>query len=328
VASTVVIQPKQGIGDVIWHLPFIRAIAAVSPGGTVTFLTLPSTHAQELLQAEPCIDATFYFENRGSELSRGLNLVRLAALLRRLGGDTAWILDRSVRPALAAFAAGIPNRIGLGLGPQRWFITNPGIDQKLAHAGPIDWLTALMDAMNVPCANTRPDLKLPPTLLVSIGQRYETCPRPWIVLGLGASHPDKDWPDRHWAEFIGELRRRAHGTVFLIGGHRQMERAARMIAITKGSHAVSACDLEVIEAAALLRQADLFVGPDSGPLNLAVAAGTETLGLFGSTRVLSHAQFVHVILPDDGRSPTPDGMQRISPCRVLARVEQYLACRQ
>ncbi|MEN3381162.1 MAG: hypothetical protein V7608_1206, partial [Hyphomicrobiales bacterium] len=43
--STAVIQVKQGIGDVIWHLPFIRAIAAATPEGAVTFLTLPSTQA-------------------------------------------------------------------------------------------------------------------------------------------------------------------------------------------------------------------------------------------------------------------------------------------
>src|ERR1700710_2588036 len=82
VASTVVIQSKQGIGDVIWHLPFIRAIAANTPGGIVTFLTLPSTYGRELLAGEPCVGQTLYYENRGSELARGLHLWRLVALLR------------------------------------------------------------------------------------------------------------------------------------------------------------------------------------------------------------------------------------------------------
>ena len=50
-ASTVVIQSKQGIGDLTWNLSYLRAIAALSPGGKVIFLALPSTHAQELLQA-------------------------------------------------------------------------------------------------------------------------------------------------------------------------------------------------------------------------------------------------------------------------------------
>jgi heptosyltransferase-2 len=137
VTPTVVIQTKQGIGDVIWHLPFIRAIAAAAPGGIVTFLTLPSTQAQALLADEPCVAKTLYYENRGSELARGLHLLRLTALLRELRPQTLWILDRSVRPAIAALAAGVPNRIGLGFGRQRWFITNQGIDRKFYHELPI-----------------------------------------------------------------------------------------------------------------------------------------------------------------------------------------------
>ena len=50
VPSTAVIQVKQGIGDVIWHLPFIRAIAAATPERAVSFLTLPSTRAKDLLE--------------------------------------------------------------------------------------------------------------------------------------------------------------------------------------------------------------------------------------------------------------------------------------
>jgi heptosyltransferase-2 len=126
VTSTVVIQSKQGIGDVIWHLPYLRAIAAASPGGKVVFLALPSTYAQELLQAEPCVERTIYFENRGSELRRIAHQIHLTHTLRGLRCDTAWILDVGVRPAIAALLAGIANRIGVGIGPQRWFITNRG----------------------------------------------------------------------------------------------------------------------------------------------------------------------------------------------------------
>ncbi|HEX8808606.1 MAG TPA: hypothetical protein VF760_06395, partial [Xanthobacteraceae bacterium] len=37
VTARAVIQVKPGIGDAIWHLPFIRAIAATAPDGQVTF---------------------------------------------------------------------------------------------------------------------------------------------------------------------------------------------------------------------------------------------------------------------------------------------------
>jgi heptosyltransferase-2 len=324
VTATAVIQVKQGIGDVIWHLPFVRAVAATEPTGAVTFLSPPSSHARELLQGEPCVADVVYFEHGGSEFQRGLHLARLVALMRRARFRRIWIFDRTVRPALAAALAGVPERIGVGLGAQRWFITNSGIDQSRFHDQPIDWLHALMDAMHVPFAGTEPELKLPDGLLAAVSARYGAAPRPWVVLALGGSHPTKDWTAPHWRVFVDALRRRTAGTVFLIGGPQNAASAAELIAGSAGAQAVNACDLAIAEAAALLRHADLFVGPDSGPMNLAAAGGTPAFALFGSTPVLRYSRFIHAIEPPDGR-PTPDGMARILPAQVLARIEPYLA---
>ena len=114
------------------------------PGGAVTFLAPPTSHAKELLQAEPCVAEVIYFEHGGSQLRRGVNLVRLVALMRRARFAKIWILDRTVRPALAAMLAGIPERIGVGFAKQRPFITNAGIDQSHFHEMPTDWLRALL----------------------------------------------------------------------------------------------------------------------------------------------------------------------------------------
>lgn len=324
-ASTAVIQVKQGIGDVVWHLPFIRAIAAATPEGVVTFLTLPSTRAKELLQAEPCVGEVVYFEHQGSDFARAVHLVRLTALLRARRFDRIWILDRTIRPALAARLAGIPERIGPGDGPQRWLITNPGIEERHFRAIVTDWLRVFLESMNVPVPSTEPDLKLPPALLAAIGKRFSTLPRPWTVLALGGSHPAKDWPDAHWASFLDTLRRRATGSVFIVGGADNAARAAALIARSAGAAAVDACDLSIVEAAALLRLADLFVGPDSGPMNLAAAGATPAFALFGATPVLSYSKFIHAVEPDDGRGPAADGMARISPAAVMRRIEPYLA---
>jgi heptosyltransferase-2 len=323
VTGTAVIQVKPGIGDVIWHLPFIRAIAAIAPGGRVTFLAPPSSHAKDLLSAESAVAETIYFEHAGSELRRGINLIRLASLLRRRKFRSIWILDRTIRPALAAALAGIPERIGLGLGPQRLLITNPGIDHSHFHDQPIDWLRALMAAMNVPLLSTEPDLHLPDTALAGVADRFKACARPWIALGIGASHPDKDWPDQHWTEFVSLLRRCVSGTIFLVGGLANFARAQNFIAGGAGAAAVNACDLGLVEAAALLRHADLFIGPSSGPMNLAAAGGTDAFGLFGSTPVLTYSKFIHPVEPPGGQSS--DGMRRILPAQVIEAVEPYLS---
>jgi len=324
-ASTVVIQSKQGIGDVTWNLPYLRAIAAVSPGGKIVFLAAPSTHAQELLQAEPCIERTLYFESRGPELQRAVHLIRLVAMLRRLECDTAWFLDPTLRPAVASFLARIPNRIGTGLGRQRWFITNPGVDRALAREPyHFEWLPPLMAQMKTPFSSQEPNLRLPDAAIAAAWEKYRLHARPWIVLGLGGSHPLKEWPPEHWIEFIAALRARISGTVFLIGGPAQSANAEKLIAATRGAPTVNACDTTVLAAAALLHEADCFVGPDSGPMNLAASVGTPAFGLFGATRVLDHSRFIHPVLPDDGQV-TLDGMRRISPGNVLARIEPQLA---
>jgi heptosyltransferase-2 len=323
VPPTAVIQVKQGIGDVVWHLPFIRAIAAQEPGGAVTFLTLPSTRAKELLQAEPSVGEVVYFEHHGSEILRGFHLARLVALMRARQFRRIWILDRTLRPAVAARMAGVPERFGPGDGPQRWLITNAGIEQRHFRAIVTDWLRIFLESMNVPVSSTEPDLKLPVALLATIGDRFATMARPWTVLGLGSSHPEKDWPDAHWVSFLDTLRRRTAGTVFLIGGADNAARAAKLIERSGGATTINASDLSIVEAAALLRLADLFVGPDSGPMNLAAAGATPAFGLFGSTPVLDYSRFIHAIEPEGGKSA--DGMQRITPVQVMARIEPYLA---
>jgi len=308
----------------MWHLAFIRAIAAATPERKVAFLAPPSTHAVDLLQAEPCISQTLYFQHGGTQWQRGINTARLAGLLRRQRFGVVWILDRTLRPAIAALLAGVPVRIGLGLGAQRLFITNPGIDHRHFHDMPTSWLTALMTATKVPLPSTEPDLTLPEPVVRAIDERYVGLPRPWIVVGVGASHPDKDWPDQHWQALVQSLRQGSRGTVFLIGGAANAARSARLIAASAGAKAVDACDLTIVEAAALLRQGDLFVGTDSGPMNLAAAVSTPAFGLFGSTPVLDYSKFIHAILPDDGGRPAPDGMRRISPKHVMEALAPHL----
>jgi heptosyltransferase II len=323
VRPVAVIQVKPGIGDVIWHLPFIRAIAAAAPDGQVTFFAPPTSAAKDLLAAEPRVAATLYFQHAGSELQRGINLIRLVTLLRRHRPQSIWILDRTIRPALAAALAGIPERIGLGLGPQGAFITNAGIGQEHFHDHPIDWLRALMAAMKVPLSSTEPDLPLPAAIVAAVEKKFAHLARPWLVLGIGASHPDKDWPDAAWCEFLAGLY--TSGTVFLIGGPANAPRAEKFMAAAAIA-ATNACDLPLIEAAVLLRLADLFVGPSSGPLNLAAAGGTEAFGLFGSTPVLTYSKFIHAIVPAGG--PAPGGMARIMPAHVLEQIAPYLSRRK
>jgi heptosyltransferase-2 len=53
-SRTVVVHHRSGIGDLIWHIPYLRAIAATSAGGRVSVIARPSCRAPEVLAAEAC----------------------------------------------------------------------------------------------------------------------------------------------------------------------------------------------------------------------------------------------------------------------------------
>ena len=74
----------------------------------MTFLAPPSSGARELLAAEPSVAETVYFQHSGSELRRALNMLLLVAQLRRRRFQQISILDRTIRPAVAATLAGVP----------------------------------------------------------------------------------------------------------------------------------------------------------------------------------------------------------------------------
>ena len=95
---------------------------------------------------------------------------------------------------------------------------------------------------------------------------------------------------------------------------------------SSSSQIINACDLRLIEAAALLRLADLFVGPSSGPLNLAAAGGTDAFGPVRLDAGFDLFEFIRAIVPEGG--PCPGGMARIAPAQVLERLAPYLTRRK
>jgi ADP-heptose:LPS heptosyltransferase len=88
------------------------------------------------------------------------------------------------------------------------------------------------------------------------------------------------------------------------------------------------------ELAALTRQAALFVGSDTGPLHLAVAVGTPSVGMFGPMPAERNGPYGPVHVPvqkmcltgtsRDRRGAGPESMEAISVKDCCAACEQIL----
>lgn len=103
---------------------------------------------------------------------------------------------------------------------------------------------------------------------------------PLLALGPGANWPPKIWPAENFLELIGLVRER-FAAVVLLGNAADAPLCAR-IAAGSALPAINLCrQTGLLEAAAVLRRAGVFVGNDSGLGHLASAVSASTLTLFG-----------------------------------------------
>ena len=311
-----------GIGDLLWHLPFLKAIAAAHPGEPVTVLCRPSTAAREVLATEPQLQA-LYLDRTKNNLKE---LTGCLTAFRRIRPRSVWILDASSRPAMAARLAGVKeiNAFGFGRRSQERWLTPDGarLPGSMRELHPVELYCELAKAAGLPPIDVEPRLTPDPALVEAMRARFGAQPRPWVFFGVGATNNMRRWPAGHF----GELARRLGpqiGTLFWFGGPGDRDAAREaMAAAGREQPAVDVTgQFSLPEAIALLSLADLYIGNCSGPLNMAAALGVRSFGLFGGSMVLHHSPLIEPII----RDRFFPGMRGITPKGAAGRIKPALA---
>ncbi len=309
------------MGDLIWHLPVIRAIAAASQSGRVTLLTKPSTQADTLLAGDPAIDRIVWFDHNPRH-GRGrhdgpLGYLRLVATLRCCDLETCVLLHHGASLALAIRLAGIPRRHGYGNGLQRYLLNHasrPGRAQPFTEA--FDQANTYAKSaglwpLSEPAVTVRADwMERARGRLAGLG-------RPLAVLGIGSHGGDRQWGARNFAALAEALVRRGCGTVLLLAAEHEAGLAQAVCDRAGDGRIVQAVGWPLAEVAGMLSEADLFVGNDSGLMNLRAAVGRPAYALFGASGPLQHSASIRSIVPPGGARA---GMDRITVYQVLDRL--------
>jgi ADP-heptose:LPS heptosyltransferase len=108
-------------------------------------------------------------------------------------------------------------------------------------------------------------------------------PRPWLALAPAVGgRPERSWPAVRYRELANRLRDRFNA-VILAGGPGEgaiLSEAAAGIDLP----VVDVSDTSLLQIAAIISRADMFVGSDSGLAHVAGAAGTASVVLFSVDR--------------------------------------------
>jgi len=301
-AKKILIVQMAFIGDVILTTPLAEAAPLVFPGCTVDFMAIPA--AASLLEKNDFIQRVLIFDKRGQQ--RGLvALWKLAQTLRQERYDLALVPHRSLRSALLAWLARIPERVGFDRSAgARLFTRRVPYQQKHEVERNLDLLRVFSDDFATPSPKVfwdKNDEQI-------VEQIFNGAPTgKWFcALAPGSVWATKRWPAERFSELAQKLIRETGTLIFLVGGNNDAALCAQ-IAVKIGNDVVNTAGrLSLCQSAALLDRCEILISNDSAPTHLGVATRCKVITIFGPT------------VPAFGFAPFGEGH---------AVIEKNLACR-
>lgn len=273
------------LGDLLFMTPALHALRQALPGAHLACLAGP--WAAPILAANPDLDelltCDFPWFNRRPSPGPWQPYALLRAEARRLTTmrfDVALVLrfDFWWGAALARLA-GIPRRIGYAVPDVQPFLTEAVPYTPGLHEVEQNWRLA---------AALAPELRdlAPGPLRFTITPEDAAWAAQVVPAGAIAIHPGagaavKLWSLDGWAAVGQALAERHQSPLVLTGGPGEIGLVDSLAARLSVPAVSLAGQTTLGRLAALYARCRLVLGPDSGPLHLAVAAGAPTVHLFG-----------------------------------------------
>jgi ADP-heptose:LPS heptosyltransferase len=267
-----IIRPG-GIGDTVLMLPMLRALRETLPNATLD-VACETRNAEALLMAD--VDAhPLVFDRNPMHF---LNHLRTTAYTAAI--DTEQFHHFS---ACFVLLSGAPVRVGFNINPCRNPLYTHLVNYDVA-APEGDQFLQLLPPLGVPHQPfSLPGALTAPTPSWPAGFEHLHS-APFVALQAGGSTPYKQWSTKRFAQIARNLHQQHGLTVALVGGEtdarlcddlcRRSELGGKAICSTAGRFSLT-------QTAALLAQAKLFVGIDSGLAHMATALSRPTVVLFG-----------------------------------------------
>jgi lipopolysaccharide heptosyltransferase I len=112
--------------------------------------------------------------------------------------------------------------------------------------------------------------------------RHSAGAQDYVLLNPGAAWPNKRWPADRFGALASRLRESSGLRSIVLWGPGEESLASAVVEASSGA-AVLGPRTSVVDLFALAASARLMVSGDTGPLHIAVAAGTPVVAIFGPT---------------------------------------------
>ena len=344
--KTAVVSIYPGIGDIVWHLPFFRAIAKKSEKKKIYLFTRKTTLAKEILKHDESVAKVYYVNETRKFLNTIKNLPKIIKLLKKEQFKTIWIFHRSPRYPIISRLAKIKNIYAFGLGMQKiWLTTNKSIGTNSRKKDNIYKAKKFLNAHGIKHLIDS-KLKLPEFIVNKELKKFKKFYKPWITIGFSCNKTAfmknnvpysfyRTWRPEYFSNLINLfLRNNKKINIFLIGAKNEINLAKKIKNKCNLPNKVTISCNPLITNLAILAKSKCFIGNDSGPLNLSGAMGVKSFGLFGASPPIKNVRNIHAIVPPSGPvnphkygfNPISleEGMDLIKPEYVYNKIKKFI----
>ncbi len=275
--KVLVVRSDERVGNQLLTTALLRALERGLPQAQIHLL---AAARQSSVVASRHVDRVIPFEKRLA-FRRPWRLVALLRALRRerydavveAGHWSAFSLTASLLSRIAARRGAV---VGHLRGESARFLSHP-VPHDPANLNEVQAKLELLRPFGLLPCGLAPETELggDPAVADALLARAGV-EGPYAVLNPGARMADRRWSPAAHAAVAQGLLHRGLGVLVVWGPGEQ--HVAQRVAEISGARIAPATDLA--ELAALLRRARLCVSNNSGPMHLAVAVGTPTVGVF------------------------------------------------
>jgi lipopolysaccharide heptosyltransferase I len=286
----IIIVKLGSIGDIVHALPALAAIKLALPSAHVTWAV--ETRSSEILRGNPMVDRLVELDTKSvrangsvNELLKGLKAQ--VGELRQNKYDIAIDMQGLIKSAVVAKLSGAKKRFGFAGKALR----EPASRILLTDAVRVPPKTHIVRKnLILARAALGVDIAQPPAFPITINEQH-AAEAARVIAQVGTRfailNPAGGWPTKLWdaadygllADLVWDRLRMPS---VIVTGPKEAHLSAAAVAASKSGKAFPA-ELSLKGFFALAQRANVYVGGDTGPTHLAIAAGTPVVGIFGPT---------------------------------------------
>lgn len=286
----VLIVKLGSIGDIVHTLPALAALRAGLPQAEISWVAERSS--SEILKDNPVLDRLIEVDTKA--LRRGLmsgeTLRAPRQQLRRLRAsafDVALDFQGLIKSASIARLSGARRVFGYSRAGLREPVSTVFLSKRIAippHTHVIHKaLLLLQGALGIPSpANLSFPIGVTPEIEAEAERAAANTGGNFAILNPGGGWPTKLWSAEKFGSLADQLWANYRMRSLITYGPGELELAERVRQASKSGNAVPV-NLSLKGFYSLAKRARVYVGGDTGPTHIAVAAGAPIVGLFGPT---------------------------------------------